>query len=87
MRNTISATELVRNLGDILARIRYRHESFVIERNGRPVARMDPVPGASGTVREALGAWLADADADPSFAEDLARVNAADRPAADPWAS
>jgi antitoxin (DNA-binding transcriptional repressor) of toxin-antitoxin stability system len=86
MRNTISATELVRNLGDVLARIRYRHESFVIERNGRPVARMEPVSGASGTVREALSAWLADAAADPSFGDDLARVNAADRPAADPWA-
>jgi len=87
MRSTISATELVRNLGDVLARIRYRRESFLIERNGRPVARMDPVPGSAGSVRDALAAWMADADADPSFGEDLARVNAADRPAADPWAS
>jgi hypothetical protein len=33
-----------------------------------------------------LEAWLLDADADASFADDLARVNAADRPAANPWA-
>ncbi|HVL69780.1 MAG TPA: hypothetical protein VM364_21155 [Vicinamibacterales bacterium] len=45
------------------------------------------MPGSAGSVRDALAAWMADADADPSFGEDLARVNAADRPAADPWAS
>lgn len=87
MKNTISATELVRHLGDVLARIRYRRESFVIERNGRAVARMEPIEGRAGTIREALDAWLAGAGADPSFGADLARVNAADRPAANPWAS
>jgi antitoxin (DNA-binding transcriptional repressor) of toxin-antitoxin stability system len=89
MKNTITATELVRGLGDVLARIRYRRESFIVERNGRAVARMVPVDGEPTSVREALEAWLldADADADASFADDLARVNAADRPAANPWAS
>lgn len=88
MKNTITATELARNIGDILARVRYRHESFVIERNGRAVAHIAPVePGNAGTVREALTAWIAGAASDPTFADDLARVNAADRPADNPWAS
>lgn len=87
MKNTITATELVRGLGDVLARIRYRRESFVVERNGRPVARMIPVDAEPASVREALDAWLEDAGADASFADDLARVNAADRPAANPWVS
>jgi antitoxin (DNA-binding transcriptional repressor) of toxin-antitoxin stability system len=87
MKNTITATELVRGLGDVLARIRYRRESFIVERNGRAVARMVPVENEPTSVRQALEAWVSDADADPSFAEDLARVNAADRPAANPWAS
>lgn len=86
MNNTVSATELARNLGDILARIRYRHESFVVERNGRPVARIVPAEaGKVGTVREALTAWIAGAASDPTFADDLVRVNAADRPADNPW--
>lgn len=88
MKNTITATELARNIGDILARIRYRHESFVIERNGRAVARIAPVePGHAGTVRDALTVWLEGAASDPTFVDDLARVNAADRPADNPWAS
>lgn len=88
MKNTVTATELARNVGDILARIRYRHESFIIERNGKAVARIVPVePAEGGTVGEALAAWAVDSGSDPTFADDLARVNAADRPAADPWAS
>lgn len=89
MKNkTLTATELARNVGDILARIRYRQESFVIERNGRPVARLVPILTAEGgTVHQALAAWADGAGNDPTFAEDLARVNAADRPAANPWAS
>jgi hypothetical protein len=33
----ISATELARKLGDVLGRVRYRGESFIVERNGAPV--------------------------------------------------
>jgi len=88
MESKVSATELARNLGDILARIRYRHESFVVERNGRPVARIVPAePSETGTIREALTAWIAGAASDLTFADDLARVNAADRPADNPWES
>ena len=88
MKNTLTATELVRNIGDILSRIRYRRESFVIERNGRPVTRILPAEAVeAGTLRSALTAWTTDAASDPTFADDLARVNDADRPAANPWAS
>ena len=88
MDTVISATELARRVGDVLARIRYRGESFVVERNGTPVARIGPVPGsAPGTLREALAAWRGVALRDPSFADDIARVNAEDQPPADVWDS
>lgn len=84
----MSATDLARNLGDILGRIRYRGESFVIERNGTPVARIGPVPGtAPAPAARALAAWLDAAAPDPALADDLADVGAADRPPADPWPS
>jgi prevent-host-death family protein len=84
----ISATELVRHLGDLLGRVRYRGDSFLIERNGDPVARLVPVPGKSiASLREALEAWRAAGPPDPSLAEDLERVGAADRPPGNPWAS
>ncbi len=67
MEHRISATELARRLGDILGRIRYRSESFIVERTGRPVARIGPVEGASRTsVREATAAWMAAGPQDPA---------------------
>ena len=89
MEHTIRATELARNLGDVLARVRYRHDSFVVERNGARVARLTPISStaATATLAEALDAWLDGADSDPGFADDLAVIGAADRPPDDPWAS
>lgn len=88
MENTVSATELARRLGDVLARVRYRHESFIVERNGKPVARVVPMePGATAPLDAALAAWFSGAGADPALADDLARVGAADRPADNPWES
>lgn len=89
MEHTIRATDLARNLGDVLARVRYRNDSFVVERNGARVARLTPIAStaATATVGEALDAWLSDADADPAFADDLAAIGASDRPPDDRWAS
>ncbi len=89
MEHTIRATDLARNLGDVLARVRYRNDSFVVERNGARVARLSPISStaAAATVGEALDAWLSGADADPGFADDLAAVRESDRPPDDPWAS
>ena len=88
MEHKISATELARNLGDVLGRVRYRGDSFVIERNGTPVARLTPLVGESMvTVREALRAWREAAEPDPEFADLLERVGAADQLPKDPWAS
>jgi len=88
MEGRISATELARRLGDILGRVRYRGDSFLVERNGDPVARLAPVPGkATTTLREALAAWRGVGRPDHSFAADLERVGNADRPPDNPWAS
>lgn len=88
MERRISATELARTLGDVLARVRYRGDSFVVERNGDAVARVVPLPEGSVTsLREALAAWRAAGEPEADFADDLERVNAADRPPQDPWGS
>ena len=49
MEHRITATDLARRLGDVLARVRYRGDTFVIERNGDAVARVTPVPEGSPT--------------------------------------
>lgn len=85
MENRIPATRLARNLGDVLGRIRYRGESFLIERNGVPVARIGPVTqGAPVRLADALAAWTS-VQGDAELARDLAAIGAADVPAESPW--
>ena len=87
MELRISATELSRRLGDVIGRVRYRGDSFLVVRNGEVVARVGPVAGRSATsLVEALGAWRAE-EAEPAFADDLEKVGLADRPPELPWAS
>jgi len=87
VEHRISATELARRLGDVLGRVRYRGDTFVVERNGDAVARVVPLAEASvTTLGEALRAWRA-AAVDASFADDLVRIGALDRPPEDHWAS
>ena len=47
METRITATELAKNLSDILNRARYKRERFIIQRNGDAVAVLGPpdVPG------------------------------------------
>lgn len=43
MNHTVSALEVRKNLGEILNRILYRGEEIIVERKGRPVAKIVPV--------------------------------------------
>jgi antitoxin (DNA-binding transcriptional repressor) of toxin-antitoxin stability system len=86
MVTRIAATRLARGLGDVLGRIRYRGESFLIERNGVVVAKIGPVePDRPARLRKIVEAWTS-VEADDELARDLETVGAADAPARDPWA-
>jgi len=88
MEKVISATALARRLGDVLGRIRYRGESFVIERNGVAVARLVPAgTDQRVSVVEVLRGWREAAEPEPEFAAALERIGAADREPGDPWGS
>jgi antitoxin (DNA-binding transcriptional repressor) of toxin-antitoxin stability system len=88
----MTATELARNLSEILDRLAVEREEIVIERNHRQVARLIPGPGRL-TALEAL------ADLYRTLPEDAAATLEADSRAAglrgerlskgirDPWAS
>ncbi len=88
MEHRISAGELKKRLSDVLAKIRERGDSYVIERDGDPVAHLIPPPGKAGSsLGEALAAWRAAGEPDTGFADDLERIGAADLPPEDAWAS
>jgi prevent-host-death family protein len=57
---TITATELARNLSDVLNRVKYRGETYVIERNGERVATLTPPTPKARTAAELIrriGHW------------------------------
>lgn len=85
--STVSYAELARRLGDILGKIRFRGDAFVVERNGEPVARIGPIPAhGAASLGEGFRAWVEAGPGDSSFADDLERVDRADRSPKNPWA-
>ncbi len=84
----VTATDLARNLGEVLGRIRYRGDSFLVERNGEPVARVVPlVERPTASLRQIIGAWRDAGPPDAGFARDLEEVGRADEPPENPWDS
>ena len=72
MKGTISVTEAVRNFADFINRVAYRGEQFVLERGGRPVARLVPVPQA-GRLGDLPGLLANVPELGPKDAEEFAR--------------
>jgi prevent-host-death family protein len=88
MENRISATELARRVGDVLGRVRYLGDTYVIERNGTPIARITPVSETRPvTLAEFFELWRAAGPPDPAFADALELVGSLDTVPEDPWGS
>ena len=48
----VSATEAARNFGEVLTRVREERAVYVVERHGKPVARITPVEDRVFTVAD-----------------------------------
>ncbi len=70
--NRISATEAARNFSRVIDAAAHRGESFVVERNGEPVAEIRPARRPP-TIADAL-ALMRTAPLDREFARDVAEV-------------
>lgn len=82
METRITATQLAENLSDVLSRVRYRGEHFVVERHGEPVATLGPVARPQGgTVRELVARVGHLPLPGEGFADDLERIQATQPPA------
>ncbi len=86
METRITSTEAARHLGDILARIRYTGESFLLTKNDKLLARLVPVKAGRPAKGEAIMAALERLPWDVDFADDLEKVNRLDRIPDNPWA-
>jgi len=70
---TVNATEVARNFSEVLDGVEHRHQTYVVTRGGKPVARITPVPSANGLDVKRL---LREHAGDPSWAEELAALRA-----------
>jgi prevent-host-death family protein len=71
MSTKITATELARNLSDILNRVRYKGESFRVLKNGEPIAEIKPTAARTLTWGEFLELWPSLPKPDPDFWNDV----------------
>jgi antitoxin (DNA-binding transcriptional repressor) of toxin-antitoxin stability system len=85
MESSVSSTEAARHLGDLLARVKYAGESFVLLKSDKPLARLVPIRSTTRARGADIMAVLASQPHDPGFADDLERVNRMDRAPANPW--
>lgn len=86
METVISSTEVARHLGEILARVKLKGETFIVTKSDKPLACLAPISNARrATGAEIMGA-LAGLPCDPDFADDLERVNRMDTVPDNPWA-
>ena len=81
----VSTTELARRFGDYLARVRFGGQTVVVLKNKTPVAELRALPGEGCTLSDFLDI-CANSHCDPTFADDLEKVSAADAPLENPWA-
>jgi prevent-host-death family protein len=70
---TVNATEVARNFSEVLDGVEHRHQTYVVTRGGRPIARITPVPSANGLDVKRL---LRDHAGEPEWAEELAAMRA-----------
>jgi antitoxin (DNA-binding transcriptional repressor) of toxin-antitoxin stability system len=82
MVTTITATELAKRLSDVLNRVKYRGERFVVQRNGKTIATIAPANDQPGiTVRELIERIGDLRSPGEGFADDLEAVQASQEPA------
>jgi antitoxin (DNA-binding transcriptional repressor) of toxin-antitoxin stability system len=72
VQNRVSATEAVRSFSDLLNRIRYRGDEFIIERGGEAVCRMTPAMAPKRVTGRELAAIIREVPhPDTRFAKDV----------------
>jgi prevent-host-death family protein len=87
-KTSISVTEAARNFADCVNRVRYQNVTFVLLKNGTPVARLVPERKKAGSVRK-LAAALREFELSPEEAKawnrDLRAARRILKPPVDKW--
>jgi prevent-host-death family protein len=79
---TVNATEVARNFSEVLDGVEHRHQTYVVTRGGKPIARITPVPSTNGLAVKRL---LREHASDSSWANELAALRASLTPEERDW--
>lgn len=71
----ISATEAARNFSDLVNRVYYKGESFVVERGGEPVCAISPVAPARFTGSDLVDLLSSLPSPDPEYFDLIEELN------------
>jgi len=71
MESKITASEASRNFSDILNRVKYKGEVFVVERNGERVCRIGPADVEWKSAPALADSWARLPKPDPGFWDDV----------------
>ena len=75
MATRISATRAARSFSDVLSRVRYRGEEFIVEKGGEPIGRIVPIRAGSRSTGAELARVLSPLPrVDAGFERDIKRV-------------
>jgi len=86
MKFHLSATQAVRQFSDLLNRVRYRGEEFVIERGGEPVCEIIPARPVTRTVADLVRALRAIPKPDDEYWETVEDLTTHQQPLPpSPW--
>jgi prevent-host-death family protein len=79
--STVSATDAAKNFGELVDKVREEGAAYVVERKGRPIAKVSPITERRCTVQD-LAAWFETrrALADKFVAAVTRHVKAVNRP-------
>ena len=87
--NAIPVTEAAANFLRVLDRVETRREPTTLTRDGKPVARLIPLPGPAATCLELAERWekldKLPAEEAEAFAKDLEQARANLPPVKSPW--
>ena len=75
MATKITATELARNLSDVLNRVRYKGESFEVTRGGETIAEIKATERKRATLQDFIDLMRNGPKPDPEFWDDVEQAH------------
>jgi prevent-host-death family protein len=79
MSERITATRVLREFSELLNQVRYKSQSYIVERNGKPIARLVPVSDLKEAkklkeLKNLLSSLPSCSDDLQAFAKDLEKI-------------